>query len=114
MVFISCAVFPLFLIVTIMKQTSFFPFEERGTESDGYFMKEKQQQLIPSIKACHVTAEPWHHQQQTTSVPKTARCIREIKPGFLHAGVPTLTDEKQVQMPPEYRGWSEGRRDKGQ
>lgn len=85
--FISCAVFFLFLIETITKQPSFFSFEERASESDGYFMKEKQQ-LIHSIKACHVTAEPWHHQQQTTNVPKTARCIRGMKLSSLHAEYP--------------------------
>lgn len=104
MAFISCAVFLSFLIVTIMKPPFLFPFEERGTKPDGYFMKGKQQQLIHSIKACHVTAEPWHHQQQTTNVPKTARCIREIKLSFLRAGGPTQTDEKGARMPPEYSG----------
>lgn len=63
------------------------------------FQEEKnQQQLIHSIKACHVTAETWHYQQQTTNVPKTARCIREIKHSFLHAKAPTWTDEERARM----------------
>lgn len=66
------------------------------------------QQLIHSIKACHVTAEPWHNQQQTTNVPKTERCIREIKHSFLHAKAPTWTDEERAWMLLEEGGCWEG------
>lgn len=96
MIYINfCVIFFLFPIVTI---EAAFIFKGKVQSLMGISRRKKQQQLIHSIKACHVTAEPWHYQQQTTNVPKTARCIREIKCSFLLAKAPTWTDEERAWM----------------
>lgn len=102
-----CVILFLFPILTIKKQPSFWKEKYKVW---WVFQEENQVQFIHSIIACHVTAEPWHHQQQT-NVPKTARCIREIKHSFPHAKAPTWTDEEKAWLLLEEGGCWEGNRD---